>query len=289
MINLKDYIHVKVNSQGCPGPDLQAQTFCKPCQFVFIVGHQRSGSTLLTHILSSHPNVTGYGETLMHYKSARDLNRLVHATSVVNRRVLVRPYALDKVLHNDLLCDAILRDERCRFIFLLRQPDRAIQSHIRQMVAWNTHPNMGPEDRQSSAFNYYESRLPMVEQEALGIDDTRRRVFLTHDQLMGRTSEVFRMLEDFLDLDTPLTERYSLTRRTGAFGSGDTSQYIRSGFIDRAIEHESMAMPDWILDRSNELHLRLTARLSSLCRCLAPTKTEPLEALTGDATSIRST
>ena len=129
----------------------------------------------------------------------------------------------------------------------------------------------------------------MVEQEALGIDDTRCRVFLTHDQLMDRTPEVFRMLEDFLDLDTPLTEHYSLTRSTGVFGSGDTSQFIRSGFIDRAITHESIAIRPWILDQSNELYESLTARLSSLCRCLAPTKTESLEALTGDATSIRST
>ena len=52
--------------------------------------------------------------------------------------VLVRPYALDKVLHNDLLCDAILRDEHCRFIFLLRQPARAIQSHIRHIIAIGT-------------------------------------------------------------------------------------------------------------------------------------------------------
>ena len=269
-------------------PIYKIQTLYKPCRFLFLVGHMRSGSTLLTHILSSHPKVTGYAETFLRYRSSRQLDQLVHNTSTVRRRILVRPYIMDKVLHNGFLGESILQNENCRFVFLLREPARAIQSHIRNTIQFNTYPDLGPEERQLFAHNYYTTRLPMIEQEALGINDPRRRAFLTHDQLMNRTPEVFRMLEEFLELDTPLSEHYSLTKRTGVFGMGDSSEFIKRGFIDRSITHEPIAIHSWILDQSNELYESLTARLSSLCRCLAPAPTESSDLVLQGATNNRS-
>jgi LPS sulfotransferase NodH len=38
-------------------------------EFVHILSHMRSGSTLLAHLLASHPEIIGYGETHIRYRS----------------------------------------------------------------------------------------------------------------------------------------------------------------------------------------------------------------------------
>jgi len=66
---------------------------------LFILGHMRSGSSLLTHILSSNAAIDGYGETHLDYSNPQDFGV---ATANVCRHLWKVPsgeYVLDKVLH----------------------------------------------------------------------------------------------------------------------------------------------------------------------------------------------
>jgi hypothetical protein len=90
---------------------------------------------------------------------------------------------------------------------------------------------------------------------------------------MNRTTEVFDLLEDFLELETPLSEQYSIHKLTGVFGLGDTSEFIKSGSINRLIRHESIPISSSILEDSTAVYESASARLSSLCRCLPPIAT----------------
>ena len=45
-------------------------------RYLFVLGHMRSYSSLLCHILGSHPQINGYCETHVKYRSRFDLLRL---------------------------------------------------------------------------------------------------------------------------------------------------------------------------------------------------------------------
>jgi hypothetical protein len=237
----------------------------------------RSGSTLLTHILCSNPKITGFAETLLRYESSRQFDELVHLTSTVRRRILVRPYIMDKVLHNDFLLDQVFQNQRCRFIFLLREPAGAMQSHVRRWIEQNKYPNLGQSELQKVVYEHYSKRLATIERDALAVSDPGRRAFLTHDELVNRTGLVFGMLEDFLELDTPLSEKYSLWKVSGHPVVGDASPFIKKGFIDRSIQHESTVFDPAMLEAATELYTRLVVRLKSLCRSLPPASTQSLD------------
>ncbi|MDY7013544.1 MAG: sulfotransferase family protein, partial [Cyanobacteriota bacterium] len=49
----------------------------QPYRVLFILSHMRSGSSLLTHILNSNPEIIGYGETHLQYSSEADFKRLM--------------------------------------------------------------------------------------------------------------------------------------------------------------------------------------------------------------------
>ena len=99
----------------------------EPLAHLFILGHMRCGSTLLTNILCSHPEVIGFGETRTVYESERDFTKLVWKVHWTHRRFRVtQTYALDKLLHNHQLPDPALLDRRPhKLIFLSREPVRS--------------------------------------------------------------------------------------------------------------------------------------------------------------------
>ena len=69
---------------------------------LFVLGHMRSYSSLLCHILGSHPQVDGYCETHIKYRTWLDLLRLRSRVVQLTGEPLRGRYILDKVLHNTL-------------------------------------------------------------------------------------------------------------------------------------------------------------------------------------------
>ena len=53
---------------------------CAQYRYVFILAHMRSGSTLLAHLLASHPDFVGAGETKVCYRTPADLPQLILKT-----------------------------------------------------------------------------------------------------------------------------------------------------------------------------------------------------------------
>ena len=55
---------------------LYLRLYKREYRFVFILGHMRSGSSLLAHILASHRNIARRGEAHISYQTVEDLPRL---------------------------------------------------------------------------------------------------------------------------------------------------------------------------------------------------------------------
>lgn len=206
-----------------------------PVRYLFVLSPMRSGSTLLVHILCSHPDIGGYGERHQAYNGPHDLLRLVFYTAVRKKRfdVTRQRYVLDKMVFNYPIADRLLRRDNLFFIFLLRDPARSYDSAARL-------GNLSAPHRcyQDPAFwaDYYRDRLQFMQQIAERVDDPRRCLTLCNRDLIHRTPHVLGRLQDFLQTETPFSEQYDVEDYTGVLQFGDPSKAIRTGRIVRRDE-----------------------------------------------------
>jgi hypothetical protein len=238
---------------------------------LLIFSHMRSGSSLLSHLLFSHPDVCGYGENHSIYSEPADLDALTGKVMWVRRRLpgtLRERYVMDKILHNihlDLPTLAPLLRGRVRVIFLVREPRASISSMIK---------TFGYEEWW--ARDYYVERLAFLARtaEALsGWDGKFRPVFVNYDQILHQTDAVFALIEDQLDFAQPLQQHYDVIPETGKATIGDTSANIRSGTIVRDRPAPKELAPETVA-LGEEAYRQCLETLTRCCRTLSPV-TEP--------------
>lgn len=203
----------------------------RPQEYVFILSHMRSGSSLLAHILASNPEILGYGESMTRYSAPRDFDLLALKIAVMLRRMPLKDskrYLLDKLLHNVLLSPGgmeLLISHGVRLIFLLRSPEESLGSLVRSL-------SYTPEQ----AAQYYVDRLDMLHRYVEHIPQGYPAVALTYHQLVYETDSVLNRLHSVLELHSPLSEQYEILPTTGRRGIGDFSSNIKAG---RILRHRS--------------------------------------------------
>ncbi|SHG86075.1 sulfotransferase family protein [Cognatishimia maritima] len=193
---------------------------------VLILSHMRSVSTALTNVLSSHPEISGYGETHVGHRDHTGAGRLY--VNLV-RRVGRKPQAnflLDKVLHNRL-DDAPMPDfYQARAIFLLRSPQPTIRSLVK--MAWDTGVAEGATT--TLAAHYYAGRLARLADHWDRFPATHRMA-LTSESLLSAPEEALARVGAFLNLSTPLENRYAANDQMGKEGVGDLGQSVSARAI----------------------------------------------------------
>jgi hypothetical protein len=213
-------------------------------QFLFILGHMRSGSTLLTHLLCSSDDIAGYGETHSNYRRRSDLAKLlVYVRSETATNPLKYRYILEKIVSTQhAMCRDLLTDQRTRYVFLIREPRASIASIV--AMRGHFHPNETPQQVLAFAIQHYIERLGQLLELAETIADRRRCLLVTHQQMLAETSTVFEALERFLQLRAPLREDYDITPNTGKPGVGDPFPNIRLGKINRSLPKKHVDLSD---------------------------------------------
>src|SRR5262245_43075311 len=77
--------------------DLRARSFGSESQYLFILGHMRSASSLLCQLLCTSDEIAGFGETHNNYRRRSDLAKLLISVSKQRgKSSLQRRYVLDK-------------------------------------------------------------------------------------------------------------------------------------------------------------------------------------------------
>jgi hypothetical protein len=251
---------------------LQTRERWAPCPTtaVLILAHMRSGSTLLQHLLISHPDVVGGGERNVRYETPADLQRLTIDAYYHSRQFWHRDhFAVDQINHTRLFADPALVTDRARAIFLVREPEPAIASMVEVL---------GPRYDMTleQAVAYYRTRLADLVRLAGGLADADRALFVTYDALIERTRPTLETVSRFLRLSPGLEADYHTFRFTGRVG--DPSPMIKTGTIARP------PLRDPVLSSSQaaELQAHYTAtcaQLEALCGVAAASTTpEPDEA-----------
>jgi hypothetical protein len=225
---------------------------------LFILSHMRSYSSVLSHVLGSHPQIDGYCETHLRYRFPFDLLRLKWRVRKLTGEPLRGRYLLDKILHNYSVSTAILENPHTRAIFLLRQPVDVVQS----IVHMGRHLDPNEQNSNASmATEYYIERLGQLARLARVFGS--RAAFVESEMLMARTEETLAFLQDFLGLDSPLERRYRSFAKTGKPGYGDPSEMIHSGEIGRrSQERPTYSLPPALIAQAVAAH----AECLSACR-----------------------
>ena len=140
--------------------------FMKKKQYIFILSHMRSYSTLLSHILANNSDICGYSEKQIPYYTSLDFQILKSKSMERYKSNIQRKFLLDKILGNHCtLSKEILRNKSLSIIFLLRNHNDSLKSIIRTASApTSIIPRLSNE---YTAADYYIKRLSKLKEYSL--------------------------------------------------------------------------------------------------------------------------
>jgi hypothetical protein len=231
-------------------------------RYLFVLGNMRSYSSLLCHILGSHPQINGYCETHVKYRTRFDLLRLRSRVVKLTGEPLSGRYVLDKVLHNYPLASSILRSPNTLSIVLVRRPVPTVQSIVNMGlhysdVAWYRDVD--------TVARYYEERVATLVRLA---DELRGRVmFMEAETLLSRTGDVLQSIGGLLDLSEPLRSDYKRFAHTGEGGFGDPSEAITTGRVASVVREPltPVMLPPTLIARLETAYAACSASLRDRC------------------------
>lgn len=223
----------------------------KPRRLV-LLSHMRAGSSLLTQLIANNEAVDGYGELHLTYTEPHHLWGL--NGKVIWVRKLARPRStivIDKILHDHLLSPTDLgRMEGLEAMFLVREPSGTLASLSASFGL-----------SQSDALDYYLSRLQTLA-DFTTCQPAGTAIALTYADVIHRTDDSFSLIEQALDLRTPLEDRYEPTTR-----GGDPSANLRAGRIlrgEKAVHHRAEIDPT-VLERAQSAYDETWELLATRC------------------------
>ncbi len=256
---IRAYFRFRIDGTAAP---YRVRWRSRPYCPLLILGHMRSGSSLLVHLLTSNPEILGYGETHITYESPADFKRLLHKVYAHQHDYRMgQTYVFDKLLHDQKLAnDALLQESLTRAIFLLREPSRSLASML----------DLKPHWRAQEALDYYVNRLATLERYA-AILGPERGVLVEYEQLLQQSGAVFDLLQRFLGTQAGFSEQYQVTSTTGMRGIGDSSDQIKAGRIvrqARTLERAAEITPE-LREQAHRCYEQCRETLQHHCQFLA--------------------
>lgn len=194
---------------------------------IFLLSHMRAYTSLLGHVMGSHPEIDGYYEMHRGYRTPEDL---ALQEAAYQREEGLKPrgrYLFDKLLHNDypLLLDRMGQEEVIVLI-ALREPDQAIPSILH---LFRGRSPADPYGEPEGACNYYTERLAWLA--AFASAWPGRYDYFDAECLVECPVPLLASLTRWLALGSPLRPEYRRFSRTGLARAGDSSPTIASGHI----------------------------------------------------------
>lgn len=226
-------------------------------RFLFVNAPARSGSSLLSHVLCSHPDISGFGEAKIRYESPASALELVSQVCLAHRRPWIRSrYVLDKLVLNDLLPDMrALSGLDTTWVFLLRDAGASLSSYMKYH-----------RKNEQQALTYYLGRWNQLERDAGHIAERGRSVYLSYEGLLAHPDATLRELSGFLGLETPLCPHYRRdTTKSRSSAASDQSINIREGRILSDPVHPPYALSGAVDERARVAHNHCRDTLQRYC------------------------
>lgn len=225
---------------------------------IFLLSHMRSLSSLAGHILGSHPQINGYCEMHLSYD---DTSALDAQRERLRKSDGLKPgsrYLFDKLLHNDYrLRPGRLGLAELRILVSLLEPEHTIRSIV-HLFAQKADPD--PYASPVAAARYYIARVEALADFCTTAD--RGYTYFDAALLQQAPEQLLPRLTEWLELDSPLRERYALFSQTGKARSGDSSARMLSGTIDRCkTDYSQIAIPEDALRQAQQVYAESRAQM----------------------------
>lgn len=223
----------------------------EPHSRIFLLSHMRAFTTLAGHIFGSHPQINGYYEMHISYEDASALDKQLGIFLESDALKENSHYLFDKLLHNDyLLKPEQLGLANIKILISLLEPEHTIKSIV------NLFAQKEIEDLYASpieAANYYIARVQALADFSRAA--SQPYYYFDAEMFQRAPEELLPRLSDWLELDSPLSERYQIFSQTGKAKKGDSSERIHSGRIDRTpVDYSHIAIPEDVLRMAREVY-----------------------------------
>ncbi len=207
---------------------LKRRHYKKPA-FLFVMGHMRSRSSLLNHILISNPEIVGLGESNAMYTGTIKLLYMKIKTLLKQKVFFFKSFIYtDQINHNSKTPNAkILLKKSLKIIILVRSPDATIRSLLKL-----TKDFYKPWDVKK-ATDYYKNRIQYLIELKESLPPNRYMI-LNSEDLVENTESTLSEISRFLQLSTPLRSKYELFDFTGIHGDPDKN--IKKGTVIKNME-----------------------------------------------------
>jgi hypothetical protein len=222
-----------------------------PYARIFLLSHMRAFTSLAGHILGSHPQINGYYEMHISYEDAAALDRQLEMFRQGDVLKANSRYLFDKLLHNDY----VLKPERLglaelKILVSLAEPEHTIRSIV-HLFAQKPDPDLYASPVEAA--HYYVARVKALADFCRTAD--QGYCYFDAELLQAAPERLLPRLTDWLELGSPLSERYEVFSQTGKARRGDTSERVRSGRIDRTrVDYSHIEIPEGALRAAREAY-----------------------------------
>lgn len=199
-------------------------------EHLILLSHMRANTSLVGHVLGSHPQINGYYEMHIGYYSTKSFLRQKVLYAEQHQIKKSSKYMFDKVLHNEHhVCDSIIEHANSHFMLSTRAPDYTVPSIVSLYKKSDpTHEFTQPE----YAAKYYCERLNYLENIVKRNDFNY--LYFDADAIKVTPTSALRTFSSFLGLETPLSSKYKKMHNTGRTKAGDSSSSLMKGEIIRS-------------------------------------------------------
>ncbi|MCW8931213.1 MAG: sulfotransferase [Gammaproteobacteria bacterium] len=246
---------------------------------IFLISHMRANTSLISHILGSHPQICGYYEMHLNYLTENDLlkqEKLLFENTEFNNETEKNKtqYLFDKLLHNDyelLLENLVPKSEafestkKLNILVSIRPPEQTIKSIV------NLFRNKKEQRSYADPVNatkYYIERLKKM---ALFCKHHKNNFYYYDaDLIRTHSEESLKHIQSWLSLSTPLTENYQVFSLTGRPRIGDSSENMKKGTIVKQqtnydeIEIPTKLLQEVTLEAEKYRHLIISHAIDSM-------------------------
>lgn len=221
----------------------------------------RANTSLFGHIMGSSTEISGYYEMHIGYYSWKSLIKqkiIFHSSHAEEKST---KYYFDKVLHSEHeLNETILNNKKCKYIFMLRSPERTIKSIC------TLYRRVDPKHEFSNvegASKYYINRINDIGKIFESIHNVENCYYVDAESLINEPDDTLNSLSEWLDLSMPLIPKYRQFKNTGVEKFGDSSEEITKGYISKSKDnYADINVPEAILNECNTVYQAVRNRLS---------------------------
>ncbi len=228
---------------------------CRFEQCIFILAHMRCGSTALSNIFCSRPDVSGYGEAHIDYALPDALGRLVVNQALRRSWSFRATHLFDKVLHNRHDENASSDFFNARAVFLARPPGRTIRS----ICALYRSLGRREYETQEQAADYYLARLEAL-QGLWHRFPADRRIGLTYSELLSVPETALDRITQRFSIKPCLENSYESPSASQSGGGGDPTMSARHSKIKAQVAPQ----PDIDLEISDQMRSQCEAAYGRL-------------------------